>query len=159
MSIEIREGRPGEASLVAHLFLSYLRKIMSFFPTVEGYILNSIAEYYDDYEDNGLWVIDDNGEVKGAISAVKKDENLAQLRLFCIHESLQSKGYGNRLLEIAMDFCRKMNYTHVILWTVDICSEARHLYSKFGFELTETKENTEWADYKMTEEKWEVELE
>lgn len=52
-----------------------------------------------------------------------------------------------------------MNYTHVILWTVDICSEARHLYSKFGFELTETNENTEWADYKMTEEKWEVELE
>ena len=33
------------------------------------------------------------------------------------------------------------------------------VYSKFGFELTETKENTEWADYKMTEEKWEVELE
>ena len=97
MSIEIREGRPGEASLVEHLFFKLFEKNHDFLPTFEGYILNSIAEYYDDYEDNGLWIIDDNGEVKGAISAVKKGKNIAQLRLFCIHESLQSKGIWEQI--------------------------------------------------------------
>lgn len=48
MSIEIREGRPGEASLVAHLFFKLFERNHDFLPIVEGYILNSIAEYYDD---------------------------------------------------------------------------------------------------------------
>ncbi len=57
--------------------------------------------------------------MKGAISAVKKGENLAQLRLFCIHESLQSKGYGNRLLEIAMDFCEYFNDEQNRYWVIE----------------------------------------
>lgn len=44
---------------------------------------------------------------------------------------------------------------HVILWTIDILKPARHLYGKYGFAMTETKPNTEWADYEILEEKWE----
>lgn len=33
--------------------------------------------------------------------------------------------------------------------------EERHLYGKYGFQITETKPNYEWASYKLIEEKWE----
>lgn len=41
------------------------------------------------------------------------------------------------------------------LWTIDILHSARHIYSKNGFVLTETKENTEWTGHTLLEEKWE----
>ena len=64
-------------------------------------------------------------------------------------------GLGGRLLDIAMKFCHQHEYTHVILWTIDILKSARHLYAKHGFVLTDTKPNHEWADYNLLEEKWE----
>ncbi len=43
-------------------------------------------------------------------------------------------------------------YSHVSLWTIDICKAARHLYEELGFQLTDTKINTTWANYPMMEE-------
>ena len=37
----------------------------------------------------------------------------------------------------------------------DSCKAARHLYAKFDFKLTDTKENNTWANYSITEELWE----
>lgn len=77
------------------------------------------------------------------------------MRLFGIDPSVQGQGVGSSLVKTAMDFCKKNNYHKVILWTIDICNAARHIYGKFGFVHTDSKPNTTWANYSMTEELWE----
>lgn len=102
-----------------------------------------------------MWVAEEDGIIKGSICIVKKSDIEAQLRLFGIAPPLQGKGAGTQLMQAAMDYCKEKGYSHIILWTIDICKAALHLYEKFGFRFTESKQNTTWANYPMTEEKWE----
>lgn len=44
---------------------------------------------------------------------------------------------------------------HVFLWTVDKLQTARHLYSKYGFKLRETKVNNSWGE-NIIEERWDL---
>lgn len=158
MAVEIRNAKGGQASKLAHLFYKHFEKNYDFLPESEGYILSCIGEYFDNIEDNGFWTVEENGEFKGGVSAVKKDENTAQIRLFFIDETLRGQGCGRKLMDKLMAFCRAKNYNHIILWTVDFCSEARKIYSKYGFKLTDTKINNQWANYPITEELWEINL-
>lgn len=112
-----------------------------------------MAELFDHPEGNELWVTEKEHKIAGCIAIIKKDEHDAQLRWFGVDPSIQ--GIGNRLLETAMNSCKEHAYTDVILWTIDILKPARHLYGKYGFQMTDTKPNTEWADYEVLEGKWE----
>lgn len=82
-----------------------------------------------------MWIIENGGKIKGSICVIDRGEHDAQLRLFGMDASLQGKGAGKALMQTAMDYCKKMQYTHVSLWTIDICKAARHLYAKFVLNL------------------------
>ena len=151
----IREAKTGDASLVSYFYFKLFETQFDFLPNVEQYFLNAAAEIFDDVKGSRLWVLEEDGVIKGSICVVKKGAQDAQLRLFGMDSSLQGKGAGKALMQTAMDFCKEKNYTHVLLWIIDICRAARHLYAKFGFHLTDTKANTTWAEYPMTEELWE----
>lgn len=154
--IRIRVCRPGEISLVVHFYFKLFEKQFDFLPNVEGYFLHAAAELFDEPEGNGLWIAEEDGKIVGSICIIGKGGGNAQLRLFGTDPSLQGRGVGRMLMQTAMDFCKEKGYAHVILWTIDICQAARHLYGKFGFQPTDTKPNTIWADYEVTEEKWEL---
>lgn len=154
-NVIIRPYKPGEPSLVVHFYYKLFEQQFHFLPNVENYFLHAMTELFENPEGNGLWIAEENGRIAGSICIVGKGKGNAQLRLFGTAPSLQGKGAGKMLMQTAMDFCEKRGYTHIILWTIDICKAARHMYGKFGFELTDTKLNTTWADYEMTEEKWE----
>ncbi len=151
----IREVRPGEPSLVSHFYFKIFETQFDFLPNVEQYFLHNCMELFDEPEKSKMWIIERDGAIKESICAIYRGEHEAQLRMFGMDESLQGKGAGKALMQTAMDFCKEMKYTHISLWTIDICKAARHLYAKFGFKLTDTKVNTSWADYTMTEELWE----
>lgn len=150
----LREALPGEACLAAHFYYKLFERQFDFLPCTEQYFLHAAAELYDD-DANKLWLAEENGKITGTICAVKKGPGEAQLRLFGTDPSAQGKGLGKTLLKQAMDYCAEQQLHHIILWTIDICEAAVHLYAKAGFRRTETKPNTTWANYPMTEEKWE----
>ncbi len=155
----IREVGTGEASLVSCFYFRLFEKQFDFLPNVEQYFLRAAAEIFDDPSGSHLWVIDDDGKMKGSICIVKRSEDEAQLRLFGVDASLQGQHAGTALMDTAMLFCKEKGYKHISLWTIDICRAARHLYGKYGFQLTGTKLNTSWADYPMMEELWEYDEE
>lgn len=150
----VRVSRPGEASLIVYHYYQLFKTQFAFLPHTEGYFLHAMEDLFVDTEGNRLFVAERDGEVIGSLCVVRLGEQEAQLRMFGIWEQ-QGNGVGKALMDVAMAFCAQRGYHHVILWTADICEAARHLYGKYGFEMTETKPNTDWARYLITEEKWE----
>lgn len=155
MNISIREIRPGEASLAAHFYYKIFEQQFDFLPSTEQYFLHIVTEYFDDLENNRIWVADYDGEIKGTIAIDRRGDHDAQLRLFGTDSSMQGTGLGKKLLQTTLDYCEEKCYDHISLWTIDICEAALHLYEKFGFRMTDTKPNDTWANYHMTEEFWE----
>ncbi|NCB43194.1 MAG: GNAT family N-acetyltransferase [Clostridia bacterium] len=153
--LAIREAKPGEPSLTVYFYYQLFEKQFNFLPDTEKYFMEAMLELFNDHNGNRLWVVVEAGEIKGSICVIKKGNSEAQLRLFGMDLTLQGQGIGKRLMQKAMDFCEEKGYSHVILWTIDICESACHLYRKFGFTMTESKTNATWANYPMVEEKWE----
>lgn len=153
--IVIREYIPGDPSKVTFFYYKLYEKQFNFNPIIERYFMEGMIELFDHPQGSQLWVVEKGNEVIGSIAIIKKADKEAQLRWFGLDESLQGMGMGTKLMRLAMDFCKEKDYSHIVLWTIDILKPARHLYSKFGFRLTETKPNNEWARNLIVEEKWE----
>jgi len=152
--IVIREYKQGDPSLVSHLHMMLYQKQYGFKGIFEHYVMKSLAEFLKDPSDSQLWVAVKGNAVVGSIAIVKSDDNSAQLRWFAVDEAFQGHGLGTRLMDKALRFCEDCGYKSIQLWTIEMLDAARHLYKKYGFLPTETKENTEWSDNVLVEEKW-----
>lgn len=108
-------------------------------------------------EESCAYLLEANGVSSGCVAIAHVDEAAAQLRFFFVEPELRGCGCGSRLLEAALAFCREKRYQSVFLWTFSKLSAARHLYSKHGFELTQTHENGEWG-IPVLEERWQLNL-
>lgn len=120
---------------------------------VEKYVLK-FEEHHDESKEN-IWIAEAGGKPVGMIAIVKADDNTAQLRWFLIEPEMRGLGLGYKLMNTVMDFCKQKGYKHVFLWTVSILEAARILYKRFGFELTESKDNDSWGVH-LTEERWDM---
>lgn len=153
--VTIRTYQPGDPSLVCYFYYKLFEKQYQFNGSVENYFIRGMAELFDNPEGNQLWVAQKDETIVGCIAIIKREQQEAQLRWFGVDTAIQGMGIGNQLLNTAMEFCKEHHYDDVILWTIDLLKPARHLYGKYGFRMTETKPNNEWADYEILEEKWE----
>lgn len=87
----------------------------------------------------------------GSIVIVKADDSTAQLRYFLIEPEIRGKGLGQRLVKMALAFCRKKSYNHVFLETISSLKTARHIYKDLGFTLINSQENPTWGENIMEE--------
>lgn len=115
-----------------------------------------LAEHFDP-ELDCIYILECNNNPSGCVAITHSDKAAAQLRYFFLEPELRGLGAGHKLLNMAIDFCREKGYDHVFLWTVSVQETARHLYSKAGFHLTQTSENTRWG-VPVLEERWDLEL-
>ena len=68
---------------------------------------------------------------------VRHDDSTAKLRMLYVDASARGMGIGQRLVEECVRFARQAGYKSMMLWTVNILTDARKLYQKAGFELVE----------------------
>lgn len=111
-----------------------------------------------DAEIEKVWIAENHGDFVGSIGIVKENEKTAMLRWFIVEDNVRGKGVGTRLIQLLLDYCKEQQYERVILWTISSLPTARRLYKKFGFEITETKEEQLLWGQKLIEERWELEL-
>lgn len=104
-----------------------------------------------------IWIIDHKGTQRGSISINKLDDETAQLGLFLIDPLVRGCGYGHKLLEESIHFCRQTQRKRIILYTSSELTAARKLYEIHGFIKKE-----EWSSVRsnkeLTEELWEKKL-
>ncbi|MGG4385300.1 helix-turn-helix domain-containing GNAT family N-acetyltransferase [Priestia megaterium] len=152
--VSIRSFKPGDVGYVAHLHGQLYDETYKFGQMFEYYVMKGLTEFMINSEGGDLWIAEVDGKIAGSIAITKSSDTVAQLRWFVLDEKYQGMGLGKKLMETAMNFCKEKGYQHIFLWTVSILGAARHLYKKYGFELTEEKPNEEWTGSPLIEERW-----
>ena len=157
---EIRTYRPDDIEYIIKRHRELYEHEYDFASLFGDYVEKYVVEFnkcYDKTKEN-IWIAEVNSEPVGVIAIAKLDNDTAQLRWFLIEPEMRGKGLGSKLMKIAMDFCREKNYNHVLLWTADVLKTARHIYKNYGFNLTESVDNTSWTDKLIKEERWDLYL-
>lgn len=104
-----------------------------------------------------LNILECNGNPAGSIAVVKAEDEIAQIRFFMLEPEMRGRGYGNKLMDMALDFCREKKYKHVFLLTISAQVIARHIYERRGFRKTDSYDKSEWGE-EVVEERWDLEL-
>jgi DNA-binding MarR family transcriptional regulator/ribosomal protein S18 acetylase RimI-like enzyme len=155
----IRSHRSGDIGYIIYRHAIFYSKEYGFDNTFDAYVASAMAKFvlqYDPQKDH-LWIVESDTTFMGSIAIVKSDEEVAQLRWFLIEVEAKGKGLGKKLLNEAIEFCKRQNYKKIILWTVSNLEIARKLYTQFGFAVTDTKTHYIWGQ-NLTEECWELKL-
>jgi GNAT superfamily N-acetyltransferase len=141
--------RPGAIGRVAQLHGEYYHRHWDFGLFFEAKVATELSAFLSrcDERRDGFWVALADDRVEGAIVIDGQDAQGegAHLRWFIVADGLRGRGAGNRLMETAMDFCRRKGYPGVYLWTFEGLTAARHLYEKHGFVLTEQHRGAQWG--------------
>lgn len=140
-----------------HKTLYYAERHLS--GTFSAYVDEIVYRFVEQYdpETDCLKILECNGVPAGSIAIAKADEETAQLRFFMLEPEMRQRGYGNRLMDMALDFCREKGYKKVFLLTITAQVIARHVYETHGFYKVSSNDKSEWGDG-VVEECWELKL-
>ena len=113
----------------------------------EKYVAQGVAELMATYDDtkDGVWLVEDKGEIVGTIAIMGRSGKVAQLRYFLLLPPYRGLGLGKKLVQLALDFCVAAGYQSVYLWTATELEAAANLYQKFGFVKTKEVNTLDWG--------------
>lgn len=151
--------KPGAIGRMAELHATYYHENWGFGLFFEAKVATDLSEFLSRYDESrdGFWTLSLNNQIDGgiAIDGIKVMTEGVHLRWFILSAETRGRGFGNRLMEEAISFCKERNYSRVYLWTFEGLHPARHLYEKFGFKLVKQAEGTQWGQ-RVIEQKFEL---
>lgn len=150
---------PGAIGRIVELHANYYHLDWGFGLFFEARVAREMSEFLSRFNEtrDGLWIVSFNDRIEGgiAIDGIKARTDGAHLRWFILSEEVRGRGFGHRLMEEAISFCKKKDYRKIYLQTFEGLHAARHLYEKFGFRLVHQAEGTQWGN-NVTEQKFEL---
>ncbi|TGM16345.1 GNAT family N-acetyltransferase [Leptospira selangorensis] len=150
-----REARIGDLGYMIHRQAVLYRDEYKFNDSFEEYLIQGMLEYLKNKtEFDKVWIAESNGNIAGAISIIHSGKKLSQIRWFYTEPKFRNLGIGKNLLNLAVDYAKSKNVS-IFLWTLSNLDAARNLYKRFGFVLSESKQNQIWRKG-LTEERWEL---
>jgi N-acetylglutamate synthase-like GNAT family acetyltransferase len=157
--ISIRNDlKPGDVGYITYMHGILYAPMQGWDYTFDGYVAVPLAEFAKSHSSRErIWIAEKGGRIVGSAAIVKFSEKEAQLRWLLLDPDVRGKGLGRRLLEEALDFCRKAEYSSVFLWTVNTLHAAAMLYQSVGFKETEELTHELWGSI-VTEVRYELVL-
>ena len=157
--ITIRSFKQSDIEYVIsrHKTLYYAERHLS--GTFSAYVDKIVYDFVDQFNPKSdcLNILECNGVPAGSIAIKKAGQDTAQLRFFMLEPEMRRRGYGNRLMDMALDFCKSKNYKKVFLLTITAQVIARHVYETHGFHKVSDTDKSEWGEG-VVEEYWELNL-
>ena len=140
-----------------HKTLYYAERHLS--DAFSSYVDKIVYEFVDKFnpQTDCLNILECNGVPAGSIAIAKVDNDTAQLRFFMLEPEMRQRGYGNKLIELVLDFCREKGYKKVFLLTITAQVVARHIYETHGFYKVWSEDKSEWGEG-VVEERWDLDL-
>ncbi|WP_059105283.1 GNAT family N-acetyltransferase [Shouchella shacheensis] len=150
----IRTFKAEDVDYIIHSHYQLYNREFGYDLSFKNFIAESVNRFIErSSAEENIWILELNGEQKGSISIKIVNERTAQLGLFLVDPSIRGGGWGKKLVEQAIRFCRSLNVQEVMLLTNKELEAARKIYERSGFKLMET-----WVENKsnkdLVEEKW-----
>jgi DNA-binding MarR family transcriptional regulator/GNAT superfamily N-acetyltransferase len=153
--VVIRQPEPGEYGWVVQRHGAVYSEEYGWDETFEALVAHIVAEYIGsrDPQRENAWIAEVEGKPAGCIFCVQRDEKTAQLRLLLVEPTARGRGIGGRLVQECLRFARRAGYESIMLWTNDVLVDARHIYQRAGFQLTE-EENHHSFGHDLVGQNW-----
>ena len=155
----IRPPRPGDMGWVIRQHGILYVDEFGWNQWFEGVTADVVARFVQnlDPEREQCWIAEKDGENVGSVFCIKESEEVARLRMLLVGPEARGLGIGRRLAEECVDFARQSGYRRMTLWTYDVLSAARRIYTDLGFVLVQQASHSSFG-VDMVEETWELEL-
>jgi len=149
---------PGAIGAVASLHAGFYAREHGFGARFEARVAGDCAAFCArvDPARDGLWLLVDGGRIEGSIAIDGGDAGAAHLRWFIVSDALRGRGWGRRMIEAALAFCRRAGHRRVYLTTFAGLDAARALYEDHGFRLVQEADGGTWGRV-MREQRFEWE--
>ncbi len=82
-----------------------------------------------------FWVVEERGMIFATVG-VLLHEHAGELKSLYVSKSMRRGGWGRRLTESVVDYCRRAGKPRTILWSDSRFIEAHRLYGRLGFART-----------------------
>ncbi|MGX7672745.1 bifunctional helix-turn-helix transcriptional regulator/GNAT family N-acetyltransferase [Plantactinospora sp. DSM 117369] len=151
----LRPVGPGDLGWVVHRHGVRYAEEYGWDITFEALVARIVAEYVDgrDPRREQAWIAELDGAPVGCVFCVRRDDEVAQLRLLLVEPEARGLGIGSRLVDECLRFARGAGYREIMLWTNDVLADARRIYEKAGFELREQAPHHSFG-HDLVEQTW-----
>ena len=151
----LRGPRPGDLGWIVQAHGSLYAEQYGWDESFEALVAGIVADYAKDHDPRreAAWIAELDGEPAGCALCVRREEDVAQLRLLLVDPRARGRGIGGRLIEECLRFAQRAGYKRITLWTNDILHEARRLYERAGFELVESAPHHSFG-HDLIEQTW-----
>ena len=158
-AIVLREPHSGDFGWVVQRHGDLYRSQYGWEETFEALVARIVADYIE-HRDPGreaAWIAEIDGQRVGCVFCMKKDEDVAQLRILLVEPSSRGLGIGTRLVEECIRFARRAGYKRMVLWTNDVLVSARRIYEAAGFRLVEEEKHRSFG-HDLVGQNWYLDL-
>ena len=155
----LRAPRPGDLGWIVGAHGRLYAQQYGWDETFEALVARIVADYANDHDPRreAAWIAEVDGEPAGCVLCVRREDDVAQLRLLLVDPKARGRGIGARLIDECLRFAQRAGYTRITLWTNDILQEARRLYERAGFELVESAPHHSFG-HDLVEQTWAKQL-
>lgn len=153
----LRSHEPGDMGWVTHRHGVLYTQEYGWDERFEALVAQIVADFINNYQPEWerCWIAEMQGEIVGSVFVVRGSEDEAKLRLLLVEPKARGLGLGTRLVEECIRFARRRGYKKLKLWTNSILVEARHIYTKTGFQLVEQEPHHSFG-HDLVGETWEL---
>jgi DNA-binding MarR family transcriptional regulator/GNAT superfamily N-acetyltransferase len=155
----LRPAHVGDFGWIVHRHGVLYAQEYAWDETFEALVARIVADYVErrDPRREAAWIAEVDGTPVGCVLCVRREGDVAQLRLLLVEPGARGRGIGGRLIEECLRFAERAGYRRITLWTNDVLHEARRLYERAGFELVESAPHHSFG-HDLVEQTWAREL-
>ncbi|MFD0691726.1 bifunctional helix-turn-helix transcriptional regulator/GNAT family N-acetyltransferase [Actinomadura fibrosa] len=137
--VVLRPLRPGDLGWVVQRNGALYDEECGWDRSYEALVAKVVSEYVDghDPERENAWIAEAGGVRLGAVFCVRREDDVAQLRLLHVEPEARGMGVGRALVEECVRFAAGAGYSEIMLWTTALQRSAHRVYERAGFALVE----------------------
>lgn len=147
----LRTHRPGDIGWITHRHGALYAQEYGWDEKFEALVAGIAAKFIENFDPKRerCWIAEQEGNIVGSVTLVKKTDQIAKLRLLYVEPCARGLGLGRHLVQECIRFAREAGYRKVTLWTNSMLLAARRIYEKEGFRLVKTEGDFETWDLKL----------